>query len=930
MELILLGFLILGLIIGFPIFTVVRLFRLTAQVRLLEGRLADQESRLAPFRPSPAVPAAEGFPAGDAEEAASPAAPPSDETRDLPLATPGTLDPDVGNRPPTEEPAAPPELAAASARVPKVVGPSRSSRAARRVLEWNFEEALASRWMVWLGALTIGLSAVFLFTYAAEQGWLGPTPRVALGVLLGAALIGAGEWLHRQASAAVTRAIRVDFVPPALTAAGLFALFVSLFAAHALYGLVPAWLAFMALGTVAFAALALSLRQGWFVALLGLVGGFGVPALLESETPNALPVFLYIFAVAAGCVGLMVWRRWWWLAPATLLGALVWPILWLIGPWSPADQGVLGVYAVALAGLFALFSVGLPVKLPGTPATAWLVAVLSDTSGLGFALSGALIVLLAIAHDFNGAAFVFLGLYAAVGLGFGLRRANLEGLAVVGALVTAAAFLAWPAPVEVSTPSELARLGVESYRTAFGPYVMPPEFVAFARSLLVFAGMFGIGGFLALPRAETPPVWSAVSTAMPLFFLAMGYWRIGAFEIDVGWAALAFGLAVLNLGAAALLPRMIGRRDGDVPLAFYAAGCTAALAFTFTCLLREAWLTVAISLEVVALGWLWTRLKVEELRLIAFAAAAVVIIRLVLNYRIVDYDAAGGGMFGWVIYGYGIPAVAFIYAARLFRRGPSDPLATLCEIAGIGFAFLLVALQLRIWTAGAIDAVSYDLFDQAAQSVWWLIAAGLLLRHELVERAPWARFGGALLLALAGLQIAFGQVIANNPVLTDERVGTLPVLNLLGLAYLLPAAMLWILASDRGFAIMPKVRDVLRVAASALLFIYITLEVRHLFWGSTMMLGWETQPTDAEVYAYSAAWIIYALALLGLGIVWQASFWRRSSMAVLIMTVLKVFLYDLSDLAGLLRVASFLGLGLTLIGIGYIYRRFVYASAKLS
>ncbi len=797
MEFIVLASLILVLIIGFPIFIVVQLVGLTAQVRILEKRLADQESRLAPFHPVPAAPASEASSARDGAEAPSATEPPRDEGPGRPLAT---IDP-AWVLPPTGEMVAPAASVGASARVSKVVRATGSSTAVGQAPARNFEEALASQWMVWLGALTIGLSAVFLFTYAAEQGWLGPTTRFALGLLLGLALIGAGEWMHRHAPAAVTRAIRADFVPPALTASGLFALFVSLFAAHALYGLIPAWLAFLALGAVAFAALALSLRQGWFVALLGLVGGFTVPALLESESSNPLPVFLYIFAVAAGCLGLMVWRRWWWLAFATLFGALAWPVLWLIGPWTPADQGVLGFYAVALAGLFALFSVGLPVKLPGTPATTWLVAVLSDTAGLGFALSGALVVLLAIAHDFNEAAFVFLGLYAAVGLGFGLRRATFEGLAVVGALVTAVAFLAWPAPAEVSIPSELARLGVESYRTAFGPYVMPPEFVAFARSLLAFAGLFGIGGFLALRRAETPAVWSAMSSAMPLFCLAMGYWRIGAFEIDVQWAALAFGLAVLNLVAAALLPRMIERRDSDVSLAFYAAGCTAALALTFTSLFREAWLTVAISLEVAALGWLWTRLKVEELRLIGFAAVAVVIIRLVLSYEVVDYDAPGGGMFSWVIYGYGIPAIAFLCAARLFRERPSDPLAALCEIAGVGFVFLLVALQLRIWTSGAIDFPRYDLFDQSVQSFWWLIAAALLLRRELDERAPWAWFGGAGLLGLSMLQIAFGQVIANNPVLSDEPVGALPLLNLLGLAYLLPAVMLWILASGRGFKI---------------------------------------------------------------------------------------------------------------------------------
>ena len=53
------------------------------------------------------------------------------------------------------------------------------------------------------------------------------------------------------------------------------------------------------------------------------------------------------------------------------------------------------------------------------------------------------------------------------------------------------------------------------------------------------------------------------------------------------------------------------------------------------------------------------------------------------------------------------------------------------------------------------------------------------------------------------------------------------------------------------------------------------------------------------------------------------------TMAVLVVAVVKVFLYDASDLTGLYRVASFLGLGLTLIGIGYIYRHFVSEPAPL-
>ena len=46
------------------------------------------------------------------------------------------------------------------------------------------------------------------------------------------------------------------------------------------------------------------------------------------------------------------------------------------------------------------------------------------------------------------------------------------------------------------------------------------------------------------------------------------------------------------------------------------------------------------------------------------------------------------------------------------------------------------------------------------------------------------------------------------------------------------------------------------------------------------------------------------------------------------MTVAKVFLVDMSELTGLYRVASFMGLGLILVGIGYLYQRFVFPTPK--
>jgi uncharacterized membrane protein len=48
---------------------------------------------------------------------------------------------------------------------------------------------------------------------------------------------------------------------------------------------------------------------------------------------------------------------------------------------------------------------------------------------------------------------------------------------------------------------------------------------------------------------------------------------------------------------------------------------------------------------------------------------------------------------------------------------------------------------------------------------------------------------------------------------------------------------------------------------------------------------------------------------------------------VILLAVLKVFLVDAAGLTGLYRVASFLGLGVCLIALGYLYQRFVLRGA---
>jgi uncharacterized membrane protein len=51
---------------------------------------------------------------------------------------------------------------------------------------------------------------------------------------------------------------------------------------------------------------------------------------------------------------------------------------------------------------------------------------------------------------------------------------------------------------------------------------------------------------------------------------------------------------------------------------------------------------------------------------------------------------------------------------------------------------------------------------------------------------------------------------------------------------------------------------------------------------------------------------------------------RLASAAVIGLTTAKVFLFDLASLAGIWRALSFIGLGLVLVGIGYLYQRLLF------
>ena len=819
-----------------------------------------------------------------------------------------------------------PRAEPAAAEPPATEPPAAEPPAAEPPAAGGLEQSLTSRWLVWLGAVTIALGSIFLVKYSIEQGWLGPAIRVALGFMFGVCLAVAGEWLRQRPLQRALAAIGPNYLPPALTSAGLFSAFASVYAAFQLYGLIGPLAAFAIMAALALAGVGLSILHGPMVALLGLLGGFATPWLVPAEQPLAWGLFAYLLFLVGTALAVVRYLAWWWLAWAALAGAVLWALFWFAGFWVPADAPPLGLYLLVLCGLFLLVRHGRgasvelvnwrtgPLDLDVPERVAWAAAL---------AVAGLVFIFVRL-DGYDVASWVVLVAFVILCLGVGYREAVFDTLVGVAAALVLAVMAVWHLPEIIDAGAPLYSIGGRDYGTVPGP-IVPPELGPFVTVSLVSGALFGLAGFAALWRVRRPALWATVSAVVPLALLAVAYWRVTAFEVDLGWSAAALALAGAYLAAAAHVRRRDSQERLILPLGAYASAVVTGTGFAATMALEQAWLTVALALQLPALAWIHDRLGLWHLRVLAALIAGLVLLRLVFNLYILDYPLGDLPGFNWVLYGYGLPALAFFIAARVFRRSADDRLVLMLEWGSLIFAALLVTFEIRTLVEGRLDSPDYGLLEQSLNTVAWLCMAYLVRIYARLKPRPVLVFGWRILAGLAAAQVVLLQLLLANPLWSREMVGELPLVNLLFLAYALPALFAFHFA--RALAEEGHGRSALGAGVLGLVLVwsYLSLEVRRAFHGAILGPG---AMSDAELYAYSALWLGYALVLLALAILRGITSLRHASLVLLLVTVAKVFLVDMAALAGLYRVASFLGLGLILVGIGYLYQRFVFAGPK--
>ena len=227
-----------------------------------------------------------------------------------------------------------------------------------------------TRWIAIGGAVMLA-GIAFLLVVAIQAGLFPPIARVAAAAVLAAILIGSGLWLQSRHVATPERRINPGAL--ALVGTGLAAAMLDVIACTSLYQWIPVPAAYMFVGGLALAGMALA--QRWSSGLLACLVSAGTMLLAPLiSTGVELPVFLVILAIAtavlASDLGVAV-RVVWSVFPApVLLGYLAQAAL-----HDRGEQIALIVAALVFAGVGVGVAWSDSVRRSPAPENAALVVV---------------------------------------------------------------------------------------------------------------------------------------------------------------------------------------------------------------------------------------------------------------------------------------------------------------------------------------------------------------------------------------------------------------------------------------------------------------------------------------------------------------------------------------------------------------------------
>lgn len=285
----------------------------------------------------------------------------------------------------------------------------------------------------------------------------------------------------------------------------------------------------------------------------------------------------------------------------------------------------------------------------------------------------------------------------------------------------------------------------------------------------------------------------------------------------------------------------------------------------------------------------------------------------------------------WYLVAYGVVAGVLLSGAWLLRRSedllfPGWPgTAPLLAASGVLVLFFLVNVEIGDFFAeGPVVALnlSEGYRPHLSYTIAW--AAFAVALAFWFRRAPRSLLLWAAALLLLGV---FWRLVpySSAPLFAYDRRGHVPILNGFLLAYALAAAafflVAWLVSAVEG-RLARWVSTLSTAAGTLVVFFLVNVEIAD-YWSVAERITFRFSAGLAPDLTYTIAWALFAIALLVAGLILKSRGARVAAIGLLTLTVVKAFVHDLARLSGLYRIASFLGLGASLVVVALLLTRFV-------
>ena len=192
-----------------------------------------------------------------------------------------------------------------------------------------------------IGALVLGIAS--FLKYAFDNNWISPTGRIVIGVLVGAILIGIGQYFRKK----------YETFSSVMFGGGIAILYLSFFAAHNFYNLLDPLNTGVLMFLVTVLIFVFSfLNKDNKLAIFAVIGGFVTPYLIGATGNNMMEIFTYLTILNVGVLSISLFKKWPELVALAIIGTGINFATWFL---SFYDKSFLGSTVFFLIVSFAIF-----------------------------------------------------------------------------------------------------------------------------------------------------------------------------------------------------------------------------------------------------------------------------------------------------------------------------------------------------------------------------------------------------------------------------------------------------------------------------------------------------------------------------------------------------------------------------------------------